>query len=191
MSISARIPAVVLVLAALAVLSFDGVLASGNEDFIDWAKSRSSDFDSQWNRMTGPYNLSKVNAGRSLNGRTGAGRIRAGRLSGARSAGGWSRVNPSFSGGGNSDFLPRSSRKRSGPTRGTSTLSHPARGNHGIGYDRLRPANSSIQRRSHLAPRGSVSRPKLSRFGRISGSRSRIRGGTYGSRSATRSRRRR
>jgi len=192
MSISARIPAVAFILAALAVSAFDGALAFENEEFIEWARSRSSELDSKWNRMTGTYNLSRVNARRCLRGRVRAGRTMPVRAAAFERGGDRSRVNPSFTGRpGSADFLPRSSRSRSGPTRGTSTFSHPARGNHGIGYDRLRPANSSIQRTSHFAPRGSVSRPRLSRFGRISGSRSRSRGGSYGRRSATRSRRRR
>jgi hypothetical protein len=191
MSVSIRKSAILFLFATVLTLSAAGASASGRGEYMEWAVSQSSEFDRQWEKIAGPYNLEPVVLENSLPGMTQTAPFDGRPRYYKQAESNMSRVNSSFMNRGNWEFLPRSSRARSGAMRGTSTFKNPARGNHGVGYTRLRPVNSQIDRSSNFAPRGSVSRPRLSRFGRISSSRTRSSSGSHRIGSATRARRRR
>jgi hypothetical protein len=80
----------------------------------------------------------------------------------------WSYVNPSYTQRGARRLLPFTTTPRGKPTRGTATFDHPARGYHKLSYGQRRPGSSQDYRRNHISQRGSVSRPRLTHFGRTS-----------------------
>lgn len=189
MNVSTRKSVMLLLLTAAFTLSAGGAFSSEAGEYMEWAVEKSGEFDRQWESITGPYSLEPVvmNCPR-------AGMIQTDPFdsppryyNSADSKG--KLVNSSFMNRGNWEFLPRTSRVRNGATRGTSTLKNPARGNHGVPHTRLRARHSAIERSSNFGPRGSVSRPRLSGFGRVSSSRTRSSVGSY-TRGATRVRRR-
>lgn len=173
MRLSLRQSALLLIVLTLVFLPLGKAFAGESEPFITWASSMSNELDSQWDNMSQSYDPTPVNFSAtstsfakttSLKGK--ARRHRAGRTN-------WSYNNPGYTQRGTRKFLPLTSRPRGSATRGTATFNHPARGNHGLSYDRRRPASSLALGRRHVSSRGGVSRPRLTHFGRISTGRRR------------------
>ncbi|MFO7916007.1 MAG: hypothetical protein R6U43_10010 [Candidatus Krumholzibacteriales bacterium] len=142
--------------------------AAGRAAFINWASGESREIDTRWERITKGRRLEPVVIRSGYNRRA---RYRAGSVSRPDWKGSASACNAAgFTGSGSGRIFPRASRKRSGPTRGSSSFTNPASMNHGLSYSVRRPGGSSAHRRNSVSQRGAISRPRLKSFGRISSS---------------------
>jgi len=139
---------------------------AGRPAFVDWASGECEQIDSRWDKITGSYGLDPV----SMKGVSYSRPSPERRFSSSR---GWSHTGSVHSRSGGTRFLPRTSRKRNGPTRGISSFSNPASMNHGLANQHRRARGSSAYRWNSASHRGNVSRPRLNSFGRISSSRRR------------------
>ena len=173
MRLSLRHSALLLIVLTLVFIPLGKAFTAESESFVTWASSMSNELDSQWDKMSQSYDSAPVNFSASSTSftQTGSQRGKARRHRAGRAS--WSYINPGYTQRGARKFLPLTSRPRGSATRGTATFNHPARGNHGLSYDRRRPASSFALRRRSVSSRGVVSRPRLARSGRITTGRRR------------------
>ena len=163
--------------------------AAGRVAFVSWASGKSRELDSRWESITAGNRLKPVVIRR---GYARQGRNRARSVSGPKWKNSASACTVTgFTGPGSGRMFSRVSRKRSGPTRGSFSFSNPASMNHGLSYNVRRPGGSSAHRWNSVSHRGTISRPRLNSFGRISSGSRRATIGTNLSPFSGRRRRRR
>ncbi|MCD6380141.1 hypothetical protein J7M07_06825 [bacterium] len=185
-----RQQALVLIVLAIVILPLGKAFASDHGVFITRASSMSNELDNRWDQIRQSHNRTPINFSitstsfaRTVSRKKIAIRHRGDRIN-------WSYVNTSFTKRGPKRLLPFTTTPRNKPTRGTATFDHPARGYHRLSCDRRRPASSQNYKRRGISQRGSVSRPKLTHFGRTSTGKRRSGVGNHISPFATRVRRR-
>lgn len=172
-----------------ALLLSTQVSAAGRAAFVSWASGESRKIDNRWEKITAGNRLNPVVLRKGYNRRT---RYRSRAVSGPNWNGSASAcTGAGFTGPGSGRVFSRVSRQRSGPTRGSFSFTNPASMNHGLSYKVRRPGGSSAHRRNSASGRGTISRPRLNSFGRISSSRRRSAIGTNLSPFSGRRRRRR
>jgi hypothetical protein len=138
--------------------------------FVGWALDKSDELDLRWSRMTG------IGAANTSGGRDGAGVATARSFVSGANDRGTALSHAIITSHSlphkvtmNSPLLPLSTRPRNGAARGVSRLQSPAQARLSLPYAMKRPLNSSIQQRNFFHTfGGSVARPKLKSFGRIS-----------------------
>ncbi|MBD3179374.1 MAG: hypothetical protein GF417_07075 [Candidatus Latescibacteria bacterium] len=180
--------AVMLLLLSVPVLiCSSSAFGAGRGAFIDWASDESREIDTRWETITGGNRLEPVelSGGNYRRARPGTGTASARYVSGS------GFIRTVATGNIGSRLFPRTSRERSGPTRGNFSFSSPASMNHGLSNQFRRPRGSSAYRWNSCSRRGTVSRPRLEGFGRISRSSRRSTVGTNISPFSGRIRRRR
>lgn len=179
----------IVVLLLVALVPIASIAASSEGIYYAWAVKSSSELDATWSRITrsasqnsnvttSPFKGSTSNllASSSFNTSsrrsTRAGSMRS--LSGGRSS---ITITGNYThrGRNNTPFLPLSTRKRSGATRGMGMLKSPARAHLATSYKRLRPTNSSIQINRVFSGMRGYRRPRMrtinimsrGRYGRV------------------------
>jgi len=151
---------VLLLLVTLAPLTAIAAESSGN-DYFTWAVKSSNELDATWNRLTAAHHSSSVtgsspfSSSTSITSNSHLFKRNLGRSANSGSV--WNTSNTrntilttgnyTHRGKNNTPFLPLSTRKRSGATRGSGMLRNPAHAHLAVSYKRLRPTNSSTQTR--------------------------------------------
>jgi hypothetical protein len=160
----------VLIVTAIAAAPGNCSQAAPAGGFVSWALDRSSECDARWNAITAAdAALSGSRDGTSVdvNRPASADRVRVG-----------SRLNHSIittrsfihEQPRNQEYLPLTTRPRNGASRGVWTLSSPAQTELTLPNAVRRPLNSSMEQKHFIRNYGtSISRPRLSSFGRLSG----------------------
>ena len=152
---------VLLLLVALLPMTAMAANNSSQNSYFAWAVKSSKELDATWNRITSTASNSSYVTKSPFASSTSASSIsysfkgsfdRSTKSKPMRSiSNGKNSItisgNYTHSGRNNVPFLPLSTRKRSGATRGSGVLRNPARAHLATPYKRLRPANSSIQMR--------------------------------------------
>ena len=164
---------IVLFLFVLALAAIVPGIAAASESetgFVAWAIDRAAEMDLRWNRMTGSGEakpsqaqdgISTATDRSSASSKTVRGSDLSHEIITSRSF--LHKVTTQ------AQFLPLSTRKRSGAARGVSRLQNPAKARLSTSCRMRRPLNSSIQQKNFFRSFGtSVARPKLNSFGRVS-----------------------
>jgi hypothetical protein len=155
-----------------------------SEQFHQWALKRGEGFDTEWNEKlikkqrtdldrrwnsiaiskesrshTGPATSQRYN-------RAGTSRTYFSRSKPVGTD--WPISGSEFIHKGHYDFLPSSTRMRSGPTRGIISLKNPARASRGFTRDGRRGLRASTKMRNIFGPQRGISRPRIDSPGRWS-----------------------
>lgn len=182
--VSFVITVLVLLVVAVPPAHADDARASEVSKFKEWALKKGEGFDTEWNQelirkqrtdLDKRWNaiaVSKESRSRAVRTigpgykSTGTSRTYYSRPKANR--GQWTVSGSQFIHKGNPEFLPLSTKTRSGPSRGTNSLRNPAQASRGYARDFRRTVRSSTKIRNIFGPQRSVSRPKLKSNRRIS-----------------------
>jgi hypothetical protein len=143
---------------------------STSSTFISWALDRSTECDARWKLITdsGPAESSVLD-GTQVFPITWLSSGERGMIPGALSHSVITTTTFIHEMSKNERYFPLTTRLRDSPARGASTLDSPSRAELAVPYEIKRPLNSSLQQKNFFPDYGcSISRPKLTTFGRIS-----------------------
>ena len=159
-----------LVFAAVALSPSKGAAAAASPDFLSWALDRSSECDARWSLIAGPGDahsspVDGTNATATSWLPSGVNVMVLGTLSHSVI------TTRSFihEMSRNERYLPLTTRPWEDAARVGSTFQNPAQAQLAVPNDIIRPLNSSVQQKNFFQDYGtSISRPRLTSFGRLS-----------------------